>query len=48
MDVRVPDQRLFKYTDDNVLIRQLLAPLEIGHEVYTAAKARIFCGPVLK
>ncbi len=46
--VDVPDQRLFNFIDDNVLIRQLLAPLEVGLDVDTAAKARIFCGPVCK
>ncbi len=25
------EQRLFNYVDDNALINQLLAPLEIGH-----------------
>ncbi len=34
-------QRLFNYIDDNALIN-LLAPLEVGQEVDTAAKANIF------
>jgi hypothetical protein len=32
VDVPVPDQRLFNFIDDNVLISQFLAPLEVGHE----------------
>jgi hypothetical protein len=45
--VRMPvivteDQRLFNCIDDNALINQLLAPLEVGQEVDTAAKAHSF------
>ncbi len=35
-------QRLFNYIDDNALIIQLLAPLQIGHEADTVAKAKSF------
>jgi hypothetical protein len=35
-------QRLSNYIDDNSLIIQLFAPLEVGHEVDTAAKAHSF------
>jgi hypothetical protein len=35
-------QRLINYIDDNELINQLLATLEVGHKVYTAAKAHSF------
>ncbi len=35
-------QRLSNYIDDNTLIIQLLASLEVGHGVDTAAKAHSF------
>jgi hypothetical protein len=38
-------QRLFNHIDDSALINQLLAPLEVGHEVDTAAKSYGFENP---
>jgi hypothetical protein len=35
-------QKLFNYRDDNALINQLLAPLEVSHENEIAAKAHSF------
>ncbi len=39
------------YIDDNVLINQFLAPLEVGHEVDTVAKVHSFvnlCAEIIK
>jgi hypothetical protein len=33
---------VFNYKDDNALINQFLTPLEVGHEVHTAANAHSF------
>ncbi len=35
-------QRLLNCIDDNVLINQLVLPREVGHDVYTMAKAHSF------
>ncbi len=39
---------MFIYINDNGPINQWLAPLDVGHAVYTAAKVHIFviCKPV--
>ncbi len=39
---------MFIYINDNAPINQWLAPLDVGHAVYTAAKVHIFviCEPV--
>ncbi len=41
------EQRLLNYVDDNAKIYQLHVPLEVGHEVRSAAKAQFFILSVL-
>jgi hypothetical protein len=36
------NKRLFNFIDDNALINQLLAPVEVGHEGDTEAKDNRF------